>query len=159
MNDFKHNGHRPRTEESYETDMAGAIDRPEERLAEQFNISVFAARMVHTHILEQIRSGINESVPAEVRRVVAWLLRPCRNHKAKTYGLAFSFELIDSGENMSQVASRLGLHRADLSHWKRDADRKLHSTNTTYGKSPEACEKYRVGRLRVLDREKSTTNG
>ncbi len=139
-------------------DMAGEIDRPEERLAEQFGISVFKAALMNAYILQRIQQGINEAVPSAVRTVVAWLLRPCRNHKAKTFGLAFSFELIDSGENMSQVASRLGLHRADVSHWKRDADKKLHSTNTTYGKSPEACEKYRVARFRVLGKQNLTTD-
>ena len=90
--------------------------------------------------------------------VIAWLIKPCRNLPAKILGLACSFEIVDllNGnrilgiDSMADEARKRGLSRADISHWKRVADKQFSRYGRVFGKSPEACKANRVARLRVL---------
>jgi hypothetical protein len=86
------------------------------------------------------------------------LVQPCRNLKGKILGAVFSFGVIDvlgdksdvDIQSMADEGRRHGVSRALMSHYKREWDTLFGRYGRVFGKSPEACEKNREARLRVL---------
>jgi hypothetical protein len=74
------------------------------------------------------------------------------------WGLAFSCGLasrMNGVVNISKQSKKDGCSRALISHYKRTWDKVLGYTISVFGKSPEACVKYRESRLRYLAKIRS----
>jgi hypothetical protein len=143
--------------EAYRPDMAEAIDAPEEILADAFLIGITVARAIYQwHV--SICSRIEKEAQARTTgQIVSYLTRPHKNRKVRDIGIAFSQGFareLNGIRDMADAAAKFGCTRALISHEKRKFDKHMLPPGTTlYGKSPEACKKYKEARLRVLSRQ------
>ncbi len=141
-------------------DMAAAVDKPWEILAEDFGIPLVAAvRIFKWHEL-QMQAG-DEKHARELAVVVASLIQPSDNLRAKVWGLALSYGLavrLVGARNGTDLSTQLGCTRALISHYKRYWDRLLGSNVQIFGKTKEACERMRVSRIAFVRRQKEKQN-
>lgn len=150
MNVFNEHG---QMEPSYTPDMAAGIDSPAQLLADTFGIPIGPAiRIAQWHHREMEMESMQVAA-STFAKAIAYLLQPSKNLVAKVWGIAFSCGLatrINGVRNISHKARELRVHRALLSHYKREADAKFKYEITIFGKSREACAKYRESRIRYL---------
>lgn len=139
-------------EPSYTPDVAMAIDTLEDELSE-----MAPPQIVHWH-RNQIKTETDSAVARRTSEIVSFLFQPCKNPRAKILGLMFSSELatrINGVRNLSQQAKKEGVSRALISHYAREWDRTFgYKISQAFGKSPEACEKYRKARIKYLEGKK-----
>jgi hypothetical protein len=147
---------------AFEPDMSDLLDSPAEIIADQFLIGITAARRVvvwHAQEMTRAQAEGGFGIIAEIIRV---LNQPCKNRQARDWALSFAFGFarrLNGVRDMSHAARQLNCSRALLSHYKRQWDRLLPPNIRIYGKSPEACKKYRESRNAFLARGKQKQNG
>lgn len=142
--------------EAFRPDMAEAIDRPHETLAEQFMVGITVAESFYKWHMAVVERTEKIALARALGKVVSYLLRPHKNRKVRDIGIAFALgwaREINDIRDMADAAAKFGCTRALISHEKRKFDKYMLPPNTTlYGKSPEACKKYKEARIRVLKR-------
>lgn len=99
---------------AYETDMAAAIDSPEEIAADDYGVSVEVAR----RILQAIQDEARRQQATVLSAVIGHLLSG-NNLPAKVHALAIAFGLdqLNGFHSQSEVARSLGCTRALISHY------------------------------------------
>jgi len=97
-----------------EPDMAAAIDKPDEILADELGVSLAQARQILA-IIERYR---REELATALGAVIGWVLSG-GNVVAKIYGLAFAAGLgqLNGLHSQAEAARKLGVTRALLSHY------------------------------------------
>ena len=143
-----HEAHRP--------DMAAELDAPAEILADQFAIGITAARQIYAwHVVIVLRAE-KEARARVTGEIVSYLIRPHKNRKVRDIGIAFSQGFareLNGIRDMSDAAAKFGCTRALISYEKRKFDKHMLPPETVvYGKSPEACRKYKEARIKSLTR-------
>lgn len=144
--------------EAFTPDMAALTDKPHEIMAEDFGISLLAAKRILAWHEGQMERAVQERLVHDISKIVSVLLQPNGDLLCKVWGLAFSFGLasrMNGVKNMADIAKRIfpkgnpeaAKSRALLSHYKRFWDKALGSTIRIFGKSPEACAKYSAQRI------------
>lgn len=101
-------------EPSYTPDMSALIDKPEEILAEQIGVTPKAAR--HILALIEARSRANQAII--LGRVLGFLIQ-AKNQTAMIYGFAIASGLdqLNGAETETEIAEKLGVSRALISHY------------------------------------------
>lgn len=145
-------------EPHYHPDMAKELDSVAEILADEFRITLPTAIGICNKL--KLGSEREQWVVAAplVAEVISLIIQPCRNLKGRIWGLVFSFGLADVAngnpilgiQSMADEGRRHGVSRALMSHYKREWDNLFGRYGRVFGKSPEACEKNREARLKVL---------
>lgn len=148
--------------EAFRPDMAAAIDSPAEILADQFMIGITLAAAIWQWHVSAMNRAEQEAQARVTGLIVSYIIRPHKNRKVRDIGIAFSQGFareLNGIRDMADAAAKFGCTRALISHEKRKFDRHMLPPNTTlYGKSPEACKKYKEARLRVLTRNGKNGN-
>lgn len=142
---------------SFAPDFARDVDRPEDVIAEVFDIDPeVAVRVWRWHAAAVLRA--EEGARAiQLSRIVAVLIRPMKDVRAVILGLAMASGLagqmsLNGLQSGAAAARMLGKHRATLSHWKRTWQKLLDLRDETYGKTDAAKAKYREKRNEVVAR-------
>jgi hypothetical protein len=129
-----------------EPDMAAAIDKPDEILADELGVSLAQARQILV-IIERYR---REELATALGAVIGWMLSG-GNVVAKIYGLAFAAGLhqLNGLHSQSEAARQLGVTRALLSHYVVAARDAIGIRVTKYRKSDASRESYRRTQNRI----------
>jgi hypothetical protein len=129
-----------------EPDMAAAIDKPDEILADELGVSLAQARQILA-IIERYR---REELATALGAVIGWMLSG-GNVVAKIYGLAFAAGLhqLNGLHSQSEAARQLGVTRALLSHYVVSARDAIGIRVTKYRKSDASRESYRRTQNRI----------
>ena len=139
-------------EPSYAPDMAAEIDSLIDQIAQMIKEGG-PGRVAHWHLCV-VESESRSAVANRMKQIVAFLFQPCRNIREKIAGLMFSSELattINGVRNMTAWAKKNGYSRALVSHYSRAWDKTFgYKISQAFGKSPEACAKYREARIKYL---------
>lgn len=143
--------------------MASSLDSMAEMLADEFKIPLPAALGICAKLKINSDEAQWEIAAPLLAEVISLIIQPCRNLKGRIWGLVFSFGLadvangnMDAGiQSMADEGRRHGVSRALMSHYKREWDNIFERYGRVFGKSPEACQKNRSARLRVLKRGSS----
>lgn len=101
-------------EPHYTPDMSELIDKPEEILAEQFGVSPKVAKQIL--ILVEKKSRENQAII--LGRVLGFLIQ-AKNQQAMIYGFAIASGLdqLNGAETETEIAEKLGVSRALISHY------------------------------------------
>ena len=148
-------------EPHYLPDMAGELDSAAEILADEFGLKMEVALGIVNKLRRSAEQQQWEIAAPILSDVISLMIQPCRNLKGRIWGLVFSWGLADVAngnstlgiQSMADEGRRNGVSRALMSHYKREWDNLFSRYGRVYGKSPEACEKNRAARLRVLGRK------
>lgn len=107
------------TEPSYWPEMADRIDREVDLIAERLGVDPLLAH----RIWEYKEEAVQEQARGEVARILSMVLsefvRPCKNLRARVYGLIFAAGLDQANaiHSQAEVARKLGCTRALISHY------------------------------------------
>lgn len=150
-------------EPNYTPDMAQELDSAAEILADEFRIPLHTAVAICNKFRIDSRHAQWENAAPILSEIISLVILPCRNLKGRILGLVFSFGLADVAngnpelgiQSMADEGRRQGVSRALLSHYKREWDNIFGRYGRVFGKSPEACEKNRAARIRVLRKNKN----
>src|SRR5215472_1766974 len=140
----------PAIENAYEPDIADEIDSLPERIAEHFHVSIPTAKAFlawHASQVERITMERLMGVLAQVKGVITY---QCENTCARAWGLAFALGMAHRNNgvrDMTHIARKLNCTVALISHYKRFWDGLLPPDVRIYGKTAQACVKYRIARL------------
>ena len=153
---FTYYGEGGQAEEAFRPDMARELDSPAEILAETFCIGITVAAAVYQWHLAIVERTEKAARARSLGQVVSYLLRPHKNRKVRDIGMAFSLGFardLNGLRNEAHAAAKFGCSRALISYEKRKCDKALLPAGIIlYGKSAEACKKYKQARLKVLGR-------
>jgi hypothetical protein len=129
---------------SYEPDMAAAIDRPEEILADDLGITLDQAKAVMA-MIERVRM---EQTALALGRVVGWLLAG-KHMQVRIYALAFAAGLdqLNGLHSQSEAARQLGVTRALISHYVTSARDAIGINVQKFRKSDRTRETFRQAQL------------
>ena len=144
----------------YTPDPAESIDSPAQVIAETFGVPIDVSLRFCAWHDARIKAETETAVAKRTADIVAFLFQPCRNPRAKILGLLFSSELatrLNGVRNMSEQAKKDRVSRALISHYSRQWDRTFgYKISYAFGKSKEACEKYKQARIKYLETKKTT---
>lgn len=103
---------------SYVVDMAAEIDRPEEVMAERWGVLPAVAAEILAAMDEEMERRMRGE-RAELLRVLAGEVLSKGLSTVKTWGLAFAADLdsLNGMPTQGEIARRLGLNKATVSHW------------------------------------------
>jgi hypothetical protein len=95
------------------------VDRPEWKLAEELNLGLEeATRVLEWHQVELARE-LDWEIARILSKVLSELIRPCKNIRARVYGLIFATGLDQANglHSQAEIARELGCTRALISHY------------------------------------------
>ena len=147
-------------EPHYAPDMPAALDSDAEIMADEFGLKIEVATRICHNIRVAMEKERWEVAAPILSDAIGLMIQPCRNLNGRLLGLVFSFGLADvvNGntemgiQSMADEGRRHGVSRALMSHYKREWDNLFSRYGRVFGKSPEACEKNRAARMRVIKR-------
>ena len=100
-------------------DDAFDVDKPEWKLAEDLNLGLEeATRVLEWHQVELARE-LDWEIARILNKVLSELIRPCKNIRARVYGLIFATGLDQANglHSQAEIARELGCTRALISHY------------------------------------------
>lgn len=95
------------------------VDRDEWKLAEELNLGLEeATRVLEWHQIELARE-LDWEIARILSKVLSELIRPCKNIRARVYGLIFATGLDQANglHSQAEIARELGCTRALISHY------------------------------------------
>lgn len=144
-------------EDGYLPDFADEVDRrnPWWLIAEKFDVSEALARRIWEDQQEAL-SAEKEFIAAHVlSEIASEMIRPCKNPRARAFGLMFAAGLdeLNGVHSQAEVARELGMTRAAISHWTGYWRNKVRLVVEKFGRNG-ARESYRTATQAVWDRRK-----
>jgi hypothetical protein len=121
------------------------VDKPEWILAENLNLGLEEA----TRVLEWHQVALAREVDWEIARilnkVLSELIRPCKNIRARVYGLIFATGLDQANglHSQAEIARELGCTRALISHYTIEWVEKIQLGIFKFRKSEESRKTYK----------------
>jgi hypothetical protein len=130
---------------SYSVDMADLLDKPDEIIADELNVTLVQAN----RILAMIDREKTEFAALTLGRMIGWVLMG-GNVQVKIYALAFAAGLdqLNGLHSQSEAAKKLGITRSLLSHYVISARDALGISVTKYRKSESSRATYRDTQLK-----------
>jgi hypothetical protein len=132
------------------------VDKPEWILAENLNLSLEEA----TRVLEWHQVALAREVDWELARilnkVLSELIRPCKNIRARVYGLIFATGLDQANglHSQAEIARELGCTRALISHYTIEWVKIIQLGIFKFRKSEESRKTYKDCAIRTtVDRK------
>lgn len=129
---------------SYSVDMASLIDKPDEIIADELNVSLIQAN----RILAMIDREKTEFAALTLGRMIGWLLMG-KHMQVRVYALAIAAGLdqLNGLPSQTEAARQLGVTRALISHYVVSAKDALGINVTKYRKADSTRETYRQTQL------------
>jgi hypothetical protein len=105
-------------EPHYWTDPA-ASDTEEERICEEFGVGPALARRIKVYKDDALAEAIDWEVAQILSKVLSDFCRPCKNLRARVYGLIFAagLDMVNGIHSQAEIAKQIGCTRALISHY------------------------------------------
>lgn len=99
-----------------------AIDTEVERIAEEMDVPLDLAERIRSYKDDALEQQVSWEVAQILSKVLSEFTRPCRNLRARVYGLIFAAGLdqANSIHSQAEVARQIGCTRALISHYTTD---------------------------------------